>query len=325
MSTPLTPELRKQYEALTAAAGWCDVGHRTQIEFTGMDCARFLHNLCTNDIVRLQPGTGCEAFVTNVQGKTVGYIYVFRDTDSIVVDTVPRQGESLMAHFDRYHIREDVQLRDQSASWKALLLSGQASPRLLADESVEVPAEYLCHGGVVLFGQHVSLRRVEITGATAFLISGEQDAVARISQRMTDVGAEPCGQTAFDMARIETGSPLFGRDISDQNLPQEVNRDDRAISFDKGCYLGQETVARIDALGHVNRTLRGVKFGGDDVPEAGSELRVGGQPAVRITSAAFSPKLDAPLALGYVRRKHSTPGTRLATDAGDVEVVSLPV
>src|SRR5262249_28155604 len=109
------------------------------------------------------------------------------------------------------------------------------------------------------------------------------------------------------------------------NLPQEVGRDARAISFTKGCYLGQETVARIDALGHVNRRLVALKLASVELPSSGAMLRAADQPVGHITSAAWSPILDSPLALAYVRRTHTTIGTQLTTDVGHAEVVALPV
>ena len=127
------------------------------------------------------------------------------------------------------------------------------------------------------------------------------------------------------MARIERGQPYYGRDIHDRSLPQEVARDAQALSFVKGCYIGQETVARIDALGHVNKTLIGVKFAGEQVPAAGMELTRDGQPVGQVTSAAFSPRLSAPLALAYVRRGSNTPGTKLESPVGPGEVVGLPI
>ena len=111
-------------------------------------------------------------------------------------------------------------------------------------------------------------------------------------------GVAPCGQAAFDAARIEWGFPLVGHDISDANLPQEIARDKLAISFTKGCYLGQETVARIDALGHVNKTLVGLRFAGSTLPPAGSELLAGDQAVGQVTSSAYSPCASAAVGAG---------------------------
>jgi folate-binding protein YgfZ len=129
----------------------------------------------------------------------------------------------------------------------------------------------------------------------------------------------------FAAARIESGMPLFGVDFHEDNLPQEVGRDAESISFTKGCYLGQETVARIDALGHVNQRLVGVRFSGNEVPQAGTELSFGGAKVGRVTSAAWSPRLSAPLALAMVRREANAVGTKLESPFGAAEIVALPL
>jgi folate-binding protein YgfZ len=133
------------------------------------------------------------------------------------------------------------------------------------------------------------------------------------------------GREAFEAARIEAGFPMFGHDITENNLPQEVSRNGRAISFTKGCYLGQETVARIDALGHVNKTLVGLRYLVSQVPKVGATILNGDEPVGTVTSATWSPKHEAPMALGYIRRGFNTPGTRLASHIGptEVEVIAL--
>jgi folate-binding protein YgfZ len=120
---------------------------------------------------------------------------------------------------------------------------------------------------------------------------------------------------------LEAGWPWYGVDITEDNLPQEVNRNEQAISFTKGCYLGQETVARIDALGHVNRRLAGLRFDADDLPRPGLELRIDGKGVGTVTSAAWSPRWDRPIALALLRQKPSAVGTRLASDVGEAEVI----
>ena len=157
------------------------------------------------------------------------------------------------------------------------------------------------------------------------MIAGERSSIDGLSIALAATGATACSAEAFEIVRIEAGYPLYGRDIGDKNLPQEVNRNRLAISFTKGCYLGQETVARIDALGHVNRTLQSVRFSGAAVPADGTELRVGSAVAGEVTSAVFSPRLDAPLALAYLRRGFEAIGTQLESDLGAAEVIATPL
>ena len=315
-----------QYKSLTAGAGFVDLSDRTQIELTGEDRAKFLHSFCTNDILVLAPGEGCEAFLTDVKGRILGYVFVFCGGDSLIMETVPGQTAALIEHLDRYLIREQVLLHDRTDEFGELLLSGQESESLIT-KLVEshVPKRPLEHVDVRLAGCRVWLRRVPLTGPVSFLIGCPAGDVQSVAHALQDAGAAACGADALETARIEAGSPFYGQDVTSGNFPQEVNRDAPAVNFKKGCYLGQETVARIDALGHVNRKLAGVRFGGERVPAAGTELLVDGKTVGHVTSAAHSPRLEAPLALAYVRRGHNEPGAKLSSPAGNAEVITLPL
>jgi folate-binding protein YgfZ len=315
-----------EYDALQHAAAVVPLLDRTQIELTGPDRAAFLHNLCTNDVKRLQPGQGCEAFFTNVQGRVIGHGYVFQGAESLIFETAPGQAATLLPHLDRYLITEKVELRDRSEAYGELLVAGQAAETPLGKlTGSSAPMERLSHVEVRIGQAAAALRRVDLTGGNAFLLSAQREAIPGLWEALCAAGCVPCGLEAFEMARIENGTPIFGQDISDKNFPQELARNKQAISFIKGCYLGQETVARIDALGHVNQTLCGLKFTGSAVPQPGTELTANAKVVGHITSAAFSPGLASTLALGYVRRTHNAPGTTLESSVGQATVVPLPV
>ena len=315
-----------QYEALIGRVGLVELGKRTQIEIAGPDRASFLHNLCTNEIRKLAVGSGCEAFLTTVQGKTLAHVFVFAGPDALVLETVPGESEKILAHLDHYLVCEQVTLTDRTEVWSELLLAGPESESMLEKvAAVRPPQACLAHAPAKLGDAPVWLRRADLTSSVGFLIAVRDGDLSSVTAELRAAGAVACSTDAFQAARIERGFPLFGIDISDKNLPQEVARDSMAISFIKGCYLGQETVARIDALGHVNKTLVGLKFGGSEIPTAGMELSTEGQPAGHVTSAAYSPRLDLPLALGYVRRGANTPGSRVASAIGEAEVIRLPV
>jgi folate-binding protein YgfZ len=325
-ATPHDVDWRAEYDALVQHAGLVDLGHRTQIEVGGADRAAWLHNLTTNEIRKLAPGAGCEAFLTSVQGKILAHLMVFAAAESIVLDTVAGQAKANHEHNQQYMITEQVTLIDRSETWSELLLGGPQAEALLADVAgTKPPAERLAHGPATVAGHTVWLRRADVTGPTDFLISGQSAEVAAAKSALIQSGALECGDAAFEAARVEWGFPLYGPDISEKNLPQEVARDAQTISFVKGCYLGQETVARIDALGHVNKTLVGVRFANAAVPEPGLELTAGGKGAGTVTSVAYSPRLEAPMALAYVRRGSTASGTPLDSALGAAKVVTLPV
>jgi folate-binding protein YgfZ len=311
----------EEYRALTSGAGVIDLGSRTQVELTGRDRVAFLNGFCTNDIKRLTPGEGCEAFLTNVKGKIVGYVYVFCQADSLVLDTVPDQGPALIAHLERYCIREDVRFQDRSESWGELLVAGRRAESLLSQCVASLPpARPLAHLPLEAAGIPLSLRRVPLVPDGGFLVSLPAGAVSDVWRQLTAAGAKPGSREVFEMLRLEAAAPWFGRDITPENLPQEVQRDALAISFRKGCYLGQETVARLDALGHVNRRLVALRWDRQADPQTGDALSWEGSDVGRVTSTAFSPRRDAPRGLGYVKSGHDQPGTRLDSPAGPAEV-----
>lgn len=310
------------YLALTQGAGLVDFNDRTQVELRGDDRASFLHNLTTNDIRKLPVGSGCEAFLLDKNGKVLAFVYVFVGPDSLVLETVSEQGQYLVEHLDRYLIREKVELADRSSEWGELYLAGPNSAERLTDCGViDPPHVRLACVDTTIAGVPVMLRRVDFTAPGGYLIAFPREASDTIRQALLQAGATTSDSAAFDTARIEAGTPLFGRDITHDNLPQEVGRDALAISFVKGCYLGQETVARIDALGHVNRTLVTLRFEDTEVPPPGAAISDATREVGKVTSSTLSPQRCAPLALAYVRRGSNTPGTRLKWGDRAAEVV----
>lgn len=315
------------YGAMMEGAGLVDFAERTQVELRGPDRATFLHNLCTNDIRKLAPYAGCETFITTVQGKILGYVFVFSGPDSLVLETVPGQGEKLRHHFDKYLIREQVEIIDRSIEWAGWLLTGAHAEEVLqkALSHGEIPSQLMGSSLATISQTPVWLRRVDMADRAGFLVDCLRRDYVHVGSLLHKAGAHRCGHEAFEAARIEAGFPMFGRDITENNLPQEVGRDKRTISFNKGCYLGQETIARIDALGHVNKTLVGLRYLAAHLPKPGATVLAGDEPVGTATSSTWSPRYGSPLALGYVRRGFNTPGTRLASNTGpaEVEVVAL--
>lgn len=309
-----------------SAARIVELVGQTLVEVRGADRAAFLHNLCTNDVRGLKPGTGCEAFFTNVQGKILAFANVLCEEDAIVLETVSGQAEMLLAHLDRYLIREDVELRDRTDEWSEILVEGEGAADVLkAVTESEPPVSPWGSSVGEMFGRQIGISRLPLVGSSGWTLRCEADAVPALLAALVDAGAVATDVDTFNVLRMEAGFPLYGRDITDANFPQEVGRDDTAISFVKGCYLGQETVARIDAVGHVNKMLCGVRFTDAELPAIGTSLSREGAEVGTVTSAVCSAKLGSPLALAYVRRGHEVVGTRLTTEAGEAEVVSLPL
>jgi folate-binding protein YgfZ len=302
MSSSETSSFDRGYQALKTGRALFELAGWTSISVTGADRQTFLNNFCTNDVKRLVPGASCEAFFTNVKGKIVGHGVLNCRENEMVFIGAPGQGLRLVEHLDRYVIREDVKLRDTTEERSYLLVAGGPN----GDSSRSLSWDIVGRRDSKLFELEAGEASEIIRGLVAdrFVVAGPQ---------------------AFEAARIEAGMPLDGVDFDEHNLPQEVGRDKQAVSFTKGCYLGQETVARIDALGHVNQRLVGVRFFGSDVPMRSAELMLQDRIAGVVTSAVFSPKLGAPLALAMVRREANSLGKRLSSAIGEGEVIALPL
>jgi len=326
-NNPVTqPDSRVLFRAAREDAVFFDLSDRIHVELTGSDRARFLHNFCTNDIKRLQPGQGCEAFVTSVQGKVLAHLFVFVAPDSLWIDSTPGSEDLLVAHLDKYLITEDVEIVRRSAEFGEVLVTGPRAAERLGEAGCDVSAlQSFEHRMCELGGIRVAVRRVDLLGAPGYLLLVGRDSLDALKNLLAS--RLPQGEVElFHMLRIEAGFPLYGIDISDNNLAQEVNRTAEAISFTKGCYLGQEPIARIDALGHVNQELRRLRFESGSVPAPGTPLVTDtpdAKPAGIITSSSLSFMDDRPIALAYVRRHSLAAGTRLRWQTGEESHVGV--
>jgi tRNA-modifying protein YgfZ len=300
-----------EYRAATAGAAVFDVSDRRQLELTGKDCRSFLHNFCTNDIKRLQAGQGCEALMTNAKGRILAHICVFATDASLWVEAGPGDDAPLIDHFEHYLFREDVQVTARTAQYGELLLSGAESSGLLARACAGVrslgPLEHVMSEHA---GRPLVVRRVDLLHDVGYLLSIDRTWLVDLWTDLVSQGARPGGAEAFHAARIEAGWPLYGLDLSHDNLAQEAARTARAISFTKGCYLGQEPIARIDSHGHINRQLCRLRIDADIAPEPDAAVRTPeGDEIGAVTSAVRIPGQARSVALACLRVSHSQPGT----------------
>lgn len=310
-----------QHAALYEAQAFGLVENRTVIEVRGADRSTFLHNLCTNNIKSLEAGQGCEAFFTNVQGKTLCHTMLFCDADSIWISTDPGIGDQLLPHLEKYHIREDVELTDSTPEVQTFLIAGPESAGFLEREfSVKLDA-MLQHTAFADF-PNVRVCRVPFARPHAFFLLAPKEQNSAIVTLLKSKGVENIDSETIELARVEAAFPSTGRDLTIENLPQEICRDELAISFTKGCYLGQETVARIDALGRVNKNLVSLQFEGTEVPKLGTVLTAGEKTVGSVTSACWSPKRECPIALGFVRREVVEQRSAVSSEFGAVKVVA---
>jgi folate-binding protein YgfZ len=291
----------------------------------GPDRAKFLHNLTTNDVKRLAEGSGQESFVTSPQGKTLAYISLLAGADSILLRTESDSLEVLKPHLDKYGVFDDVVIEDISSETFEFHVAGHEAGSILEGLGIELPPDGVFRHREARFVEtSILVIRETPAGRPGYTLFGPKTSSETVMQGLIGSGVTVIDGPTFDALRVEAGTPLSGRDVTLSNLPQEVGRDALAINFVKGCYLGQETVARLDALGHVNRIFKGFQLEAEAIPAPGTSLTFEGKAVGSITSAAFSPGWNAPIALGYVRVAQAVAGTKLVlTMEGGGEVGAL--
>jgi len=246
-------DVAPEYRAARESCAVVDLTDRVQIEVTGVDRAAFLNNFCTNDINRLKVGEGCEAFVTSIKAKILAHLFVFAGESTHWIESSPGTTASLLGHLDRYIITEDVQLVDRSQAWGALSLIGPNAERIVGEQLNCVPPT--TPWGHLSNDDGIAIRRTPCVDASQFEVIAPVEQLAELWRSFTSVGAVHCGRDAYEVLRLEASFPAYGVDLSDVNLAPEAGRNKEAISYTKGCYLGQEPIARIHAIGHVNRVL----------------------------------------------------------------------
>jgi len=268
------------------------------IKITGPDRKSFLHSFCTNNINQLIPGTGCEAFVTTIQGKILAHILVFATEDELQLIGVPGTAEAVVPHLQKYLLGLEAEIIDCSAEQAILCCWGAGLETALGS----FPENLFEHVNLPDLNLHVA--QVPLTRDKSCFVYGDKDAVVQAIKSFTD--ATEATKDAFEFERIAAGFPYHGIDISDANIAQEAARTELAISFEKGCYLGQEPIARLDAMGHTNKELRGLSINEEASTLAGAVILDGDKEIGQVTSSAS--QAGVTVALGMVRTSSANPG-----------------
>lgn len=312
------------HTVLTTACGILDRSQRGKLALTGEDRRSFLNGQVTNEIETLAPGRGVYAAFLTHKGKMLGDVRVLETGEELLLDT---ERVALQALFDlvrRFSIGYDVQLHKRTLESGLLSLLGPRTDDVLRAAGADVPGgDEHDHAATVIAG---AAARVVRTGTGADVLCAADD-VAGVTAALQDAGAVAVDEAATEVVRVEAGVPRYGVDLDDTVIPQEAGLNARAVSFTKGCYVGQETVARLHYKGKPNRHLRGLRLSEPADPGSTLVLRAddGGTREVgRLGSVALSPSCG-PIALALVRREAAI-GALLQVGDGDVTatVVELP-
>ncbi|HEV8676124.1 MAG TPA: aminomethyltransferase family protein [Methylomirabilota bacterium] len=318
-----------EHEAVRARVGLIDRSHRGVIEATGRDRASFLQGMLSNDVKALAPGQGCPAAFLDVHGKIVALLVAHCLTDRLLLETDVRLVAPTLAGLDRFLFSERVELEDASGAHGILTLAGpaaRATVEKLAEQALpDLPLAH--HVELTVDGIAVRAGRSEETGEEGYDLWVGRAALGTLWERVLAAGAQPIGREAWNVLRVEAGVVWYGVDVDASTLLLEAPLD-HAFVLTKGCYIGQEVVARITYRGHVNRKIVGFVFPDRRLPVPGAPVVVAGKEVGRITSPVVSPALGRGVALGFLRREHWEPGTRVEVPGPDgaltADVQALP-
>jgi folate-binding protein YgfZ len=301
------------YRAITEACGVLNRSERGKLGLSGGDVKSFLQGQVTNDVEALVPGSGCYAAFLTPKGKMLGDLRILDAGEELLLDTERTALQGLFNMIRHFSIGYDVALHKRTVERGLVSLIGPA-----ADSLVELPAAEHAHALAQIDGVRARAIRTDV-GIDLLCEAADTEGLLAALSRL---GAEPVSEETAEVLRVERGRPRYGIELDDTVIPQEAGLNARAVSFTKGCYVGQETVARLHYRGKPNRHLRGLRCSAP--VERGDELRLGDRVVGHVASSVQSPRLG-PIALALVRRQ-APPGTELqaGTDSVSAEVVELP-
>jgi len=304
--------LQPEFEALISGCGIC-VLEEAHISLAGRDRERWLNGMITNNVRDLQPGHGVYAFVLNPQGHIQGDLYVFQQGERFVVETERPQLDTLIALFRRYIIMDQVELEDWTDKFTTIGVVGPKARETLARISWNTELDPLEFGQLSWDGGEVRVVHGDNASVPSYRLWVRQDQVDNIWQALERAGGLRVHSDALEALRVASGIPKFGQDIRNRDLPQETGQQ-RALNFNKGCYIGQEIVERIRSRGAVHRTFIGFELEGAS-PAAGTKILNDGKEVGEITSIVSIPTAagEQTIAVGYLRKEFA---------AGDKEVTA---
>jgi len=330
-STTIPAASPAAYAAARNGAGLLDRSDRGRIAVSGKDRASYLQGLLTNDVAALQPGQGCYAAYLTPQGRMITDLTVYALDDEILLSLGGDVKDAILARLDRLIFTEDVQLRDVTETMVPVTVAGPGAARLVAgvlpdagDRLAALPE----NGNFrARFGSDaVLVVRLSDVGVPAFELLADRARAAALEEVFRREGALDVDAATGEVLRIEGGIPKFHRDMDERTIPLEAGIEARAISFSKGCYVGQEVIVRVLHRGHgrVAKKLVGLTIDGDEPVAPGSAVRANNNDVGEITSSVRSPALERPIALAYVQREFADAGTPVDVGGRAASVTALP-
>ena len=301
----------EEYKAARHSAAIADLSYRGKLRLSGKEHLRFLQGMLSNDVVKLEPGKGVYATLLTVKGRVVSDMSVYKSEDSVYLDLEPGMSVSVAELLKKYRLSYKAEIEDLTDSTGMVFVAGPAAGGLVSaafDVSLDNIGEF-DHVRAPFGDASVTIVKHDRTGGDGFDVIVDNALLKSLWEFLTSGdNLKPVGRSALETLRIEAGIPRYGIDVDDTTIPIEAGLWS-ALNFEKGCYVGQEVVARIKWRGHVNRHLMGLIMDNDKLPSRDDEVFSGEKKIGRVTSGVYSPLLKKPVALAYIRREFIEPGT----------------
>jgi folate-binding protein YgfZ len=310
-------DVAAEHRAVMTGTGLIDRSMVGKATVTGRDRAAFLQGMLSNDVKALKPGEGCPAAFLDAHGKVVSLLVVYALEDSMLLELPAGSTEKFLQAIDKFLISEKADFEASDEAYAIVAVQGPRAAQLLSLVSgVALDLAPHAHAEVSIAGAPVRVASRTEAVTPGFHCWTAPEHAAAVWRALRDGGAVPVGADAAEILRVEAGIPLYGPDVDDTLILPET-RLDALVSYTKGCYIGQETVARVKYRGHINRGVSGLVVSGDAVPVHGDLVLADDKEVGQITSAVRSIALGTPIALGVVRREHFEPGSPVSIKIGD--------
>jgi folate-binding protein YgfZ len=312
-----------EYSAVRdGGAGIIDLSSRGRLLVSGSEAVMFLNGLITNDMKTLALNSWMPAVFPNVQGRLLAAVRIIHREDGFLIDTEGPTFETVAKLLERFTVAGDFRVTDLTSETVTLSLQGRNVPEVVLQTLGETAASVQRQEMFTVQlknDSNVSVIRATHTAEDGFDLFVDRNEAQTLHNSLTKAGAHPVGPDALETLRVEAGIPRYGVDMDETNVVTETNLDD-AVSFTKGCYIGQEIIARIKYRGHVAKKLTGLLFENQVALESGAKILSSDDKEIgRVTSSAFSPRLGRTVALGYVKYDYLEPGTKVRVSSADEE------
>jgi folate-binding protein YgfZ len=310
-------DVEAEYRAVLNSAGLIDRSAMGKLKVTGSDRVRFLHGMLTNTVEALVPGQGNHTVTTTPQGHTLTDLNLYCLDDAFLLETEPGIQQKLMSVLDKFLIADDVALEDVSEQFAIIGVQGPNAKQVIGDSFGQLPGELLPFESVTIDFESVSLLVIchSFTGEQGYEVWVTREAASTVWPALEDSGAIPVGLEAIEILRVEAGIPKYGLDIDERVMPQEAGIPS-AVDFAKGCFIGQEALAKMQNLGKPRRYLCGLSSEGDTPLEANIRLSVDGKQVGWTTSSVVSIHNGRISGMASIRRGYQTEGQQIRLEDG---------